>query len=72
MDIKQAIRNEGIECVRVIIASQTEFVCHGTTPDKVNDVLRNIGVFSEYRAFYDNEEKAVYVNRLFLNGKSWD
>ena len=72
MDIKQAIRNEGIECERVTIASQTEFVCHETTPDKVNNVLRNLGAFSEYRAAWDDEEKSVYVNRLFNNGKSWD
>lgn len=74
MDIKESIEAAGIHCNYAACCSITEYVCYNTTCDAVNAVLKSIGVYDDYRAVRpDNyQSKAVYVNRLYRNGKSWD
>ena len=79
--IESAMANAGIECEYVTVCSRTEYICRNTTPEKVNTILKEIGVYDcegdNRRAYwYDdswrNDYKTVKINRLFSNGKSWD
>lgn len=77
MDIRKSIIAAGIECEDAACVSRTEYVCYNTTPGAVDTVLKSIGAYPEYRAFWSSDSiwdrnKAVYVNRMYTNGKSWD
>lgn len=81
MSIFEKIKSAGIECEYVIVCSNTEYICRNTTPEAVNAILKEIGVYDcegdNLRAcWYDNswrnDHKTVKINRLFSNGKSWD
>lgn len=77
MDIKEAIINAGIKCYNARCVSRTGYVCENTTPEKVDTILKSIGVYPEYRAFWSSDsiwdrDKAVYINKMYTNGKSWD
>lgn len=77
MDIKEAVNNAGIECQSARCCSITEYVCHNTTPEAVDAVLKSIGIYPDYRAFWSGDSKwnsngVVYINKMYSNGKSWD
>ena len=73
MILSKIVKEAGIECESARVVCVTAYVCRHTTPDAVNKVLKNIGVYEEYRAVWsDEDETAVYINRMYTNGKSWD
>ena len=77
MSIKEAIVSAGIECTYSGCCSRTEYVCYNTAPEDVDTVLKNIGVYPDYRAFWSGNSKydsdgVVYINKMYVNGKSWD
>lgn len=77
MDIMEAMANAEIECEYAACCSRTKYVCHRTTPESVDAVLKSIGAYSKYRAFWDTDSiwekrSAVYINEMYDNGKSWD
>lgn len=77
MDIRKSMVAAGIECNKAACVSVTEYVCYNTTPEEVNAVLKSIGAYGEYEAFWSSDsfwdrDKTVYINRRYTNGKSWD
>ena len=77
MGIKEAIIALGILCEYAACCSVTEYICRDTTPEAVDAVLKSIGVYPDYRAFWSGESKSdsngvVYINKMYANGKSWD
>lgn len=75
--IKEAMKKANIKCETAACCSITEYICRNTTPEAVDAVLKNIGVYGDYRAFWSGNSAwdshgTVYINKMYSNGKSWD